>query len=223
MEMITTGVHKVGSGYVNAFLIDGDEGLVLVDTGLPNKQGAVAQAVAGIGRQMTDITAIVLTHAHTDHIGSAAAIKRSCEAVVVASSVDSPAIEGDQPLTAPPMMVGPLKLVSNLLPKPDPVMVDHRVSENSPGKMPDDLMVIDTPGHTPGHTSYLLDRNGGVLFVGDAAANRRGTVTKGFPNTGGGPVIDRSIRHLAEFEFEVAVFGHAPPIGKGAASAFRAY
>lgn len=223
MERITNGVHPVGGGYVNAYLVDGDEGLVLIDTGLPKKQGAVAEAVKGIGRTMADIQAIVLTHAHTDHIGSAAAVKAESGAEVVASTVDAPAIEGDGPLTAPPMMVGPLKFLTNLLPKPDPVSVDRRVSEDFSTGMPGDFKVIDTPGHTPGHTSYLLDRDGGVLFVGDAAANKKGTITKGFPNAGGGEVIDQSIRHLAEFDFEVAVFGHAAPITSNAASAFRAY
>lgn len=223
MDQITDGVYPVGRGYVNAFLVDGDEGLVLVDTGLPKKEGAVAEAVKAIGRKMTDIAAIVLTHAHADHIGSAAAVKAESGAEVVASSIDSHAIEGDKPLTAPPMMVGPLKVISSLMPKPDPVAVDRRVSEVSPQQMPGDFTVIDTPGHTPGHTSYLLERNGGVLFVGDAAANRRGTITKGFPNAFGGEVVDTSIRHLAEYEFEAALFGHAPPLTKGAAGAFRAY
>ncbi len=83
--------------------------------------------------------------------------------------------------------------------------------------------MIDTPGHTPGHVSYLLDRAGGVLFVGDAAvANRRGEVRRGWMNAPS-PTFDASLRHLAEFDFDAAFFAHSRPIATGAAGAFERF
>ena len=82
--------------------------------------------------------------------------------------------------------------------------------------------MIDTPGHTPGHVSFLLDREGGLLIVGDAAVAKQGEVRRGSFNRGE-PTVDASLRHIAEFDFERAVFGHSAPIQSGAATAFRRF
>lgn len=224
METLASGIHLVGSGYVNAYLVDGDEGVVLIDTGLPKKEGRVTSALASIGRSTADIVAIVLTHSHADHIGSAAALKALSGANVIASRIDSPAIQGEEPIAVPPMLSGPFSFLGRLVPKPTPVTVDHMVAEGDRIGLPADLTAIDTPGHTPGHTSFLLERETGILFVGDAAAaDRAGKVTRGFPNARGGPEIDISIRHLADYEFDMALFGHSSPIATRASEAFRAF
>lgn len=224
MDKIADGIYEVGPGYVNAYVVDGDEGVVLIDTGLPKKDDLITAGLVEVGRSIDDLTAILLTHSHNDHTGGAASIKAGSGATLIASRGDASAIRGDVPAPAPPMLWGPLALLARLMPKSMPVVVDHEVAEGSEDGLPTDFSVIDTPGHTPGHTSYLLDRAGGILFVGDAAAaDKRGKITKGFPNAFGGPQIDESIRHIATFDFEMAVFGHAAPLTSGASKAFRAY
>ncbi len=90
-------------------------------------------------------------------------------------------------------------------------------------KLPGDLRAIDTPGHTPGHMSFVLDRDTGVVFVGDAAKTTRdGRVIRGYFNRST-PLVDGSLRHLAEHDFDVAVFGHSPPIKSNASAAFRQF
>jgi glyoxylase-like metal-dependent hydrolase (beta-lactamase superfamily II) len=105
-------------------------------------------------------------------------------------------------------------------PDAPPVEVDHFVSEDGNELLPGDLRAIDTPGHTPGHTSYLLDRDGGVLLVGDAAVATKDGRVKRVSFNRSTPVVDGSLRHLAEFEFEVAAFGHSEPIRSQASAAF---
>jgi glyoxylase-like metal-dependent hydrolase (beta-lactamase superfamily II) len=223
MDTVSPGVHQIGR-YVNAFVVDGDQGVVLIDTGLPRREGLVTKALATIGRSTADVRAIVLTHAHVDHVGSAAALEALTGATVIAPLLDTPAIQGTEPLPHPPMFRGAMGLFGRILPGAEPVVVDHMVTENSDDALPDDFRAIDTPGHTPGHTSFLLERGGGVMFVGDAAASdRRGAVIRGFPNLRGGPIIDTSIRHLGGFEFAIALFGHSAPIVTGASEAFRAF
>ena len=107
-----------------------------------------------------------------------------------------------------------------MLPTPAPVVVEHVIGEGLDDALPEDLKVIDTPGHTPGHVSYLLERDGGLLFAGDAAVAKKGEVTGGLMNRGQ-PTVDASLRHIAEFEFERAVFGHAAPLQSGASDAFK--
>jgi glyoxylase-like metal-dependent hydrolase (beta-lactamase superfamily II) len=118
METIATGVYQVHKG-VNAFIIDGDEGVVLVDTGLPNRQGAIVESLADIGRSAKDITAILLTHGHVDHLGGAAALQSASSASVYASHVDAPIAQGDRSPTAPPVIerIPILPSLINLLPQ----------------------------------------------------------------------------------------------------------
>ncbi len=223
MDTVSPGVHQVGT-YVNAFVVDGDQGVVLIDTGLPRREGVVTKALAAIGRSIADVRAIVLTHAHVDHIGSAAALESLTGAAVIAPLADTPAIQGEEPLPHPPVFRGALGLFGRILPGTEPVTVDHTIHEAHDEALPDDFRAIDTPGHTPGHTSFLLERGSGVMFVGDAAASdRQGRVIRGFPNLRGGPTVDTSIRHLGGFEFTTALFGHSAPIASRASEAFRAF
>jgi glyoxylase-like metal-dependent hydrolase (beta-lactamase superfamily II) len=223
MDSSIPGVHVV-PGYSNAFVVDGDEGVTLIDTGLSKKHGAVEGVLEGIGRSTADVRAIAITHAHSDHTGGAAALKRAPPAAVFASAIDAPVIRGDKPASPPPMLERCLFLepLFRFVPGAEPLDVDYEISESASEGLPEDLAVIDTPVHTRGHVCYLLDRAGGLLLVGDAAvANRRGEVRRGWMNAPS-PTFDACLRHLAEFEFVVALFAHSRAITTGAA-AFHAF
>jgi glyoxylase-like metal-dependent hydrolase (beta-lactamase superfamily II) len=222
---VTDGVYQLSSGYVNSYMIDGDEGVTLVDTLVPKREGAIAEGLKEIGRSFANVRAILLTHSHADHSGSAAAVKTASEATLYASEADAPAIEGvvKPPDPPGPFYVKPLFLLGSLLPGAPPVEVDQFVYEASGDRLPGDFRAVDTPGHTPGHTSYLLNRGGGVLFVGDAARGTKdGRVVRGWFNRSM-PAVDGSLEHLAELEFEIAVFGHSDPLRAEASSAFRRF
>ena len=105
METIVPGVHQVSRG-VNAFIVDGDEGVVLIDTGLPKQHGHIVAGLAAIGRTPDDVRAIVITHAHWDHVGGAAALKATSGALLDASAIDAPVIRGEEPQPAPPVFDG---------------------------------------------------------------------------------------------------------------------
>jgi glyoxylase-like metal-dependent hydrolase (beta-lactamase superfamily II) len=222
MQQIAAGIHQVSRGS-NAFIVDGDEGVVLVDTGLPRRHGAILDGLRTIGRRPEDIAAIVITHGHADHAGGAAVLKRESGAALIASEVDAPVVRGDAPAAAPPIMDFPvLRRLVGLVPAAEGTTVDHTVAEG-PIPVVSDLIAVPTPGHTPGHISLLLDRNGGVMFAGDSAmATRSGGVQRGFMNRRSA-TFDASLRAMADLEFEIACFGHSSAIIGGASGSFRAF
>jgi glyoxylase-like metal-dependent hydrolase (beta-lactamase superfamily II) len=93
-------------------------------------------------------------------------------------------------------------------PAPTIAPVDVEVADGEELAVAGGIRAVHTPGHTPGHLSFLLPRGGGVLFAGDAAAN---IIRLGLPIgmfTADREQAKESIRKLASLEFEVACFGH---------------
>lgn len=222
MNQVVPGVHEIKKG-VNAFVVDGDDGVVLIDTGLPKRHEAIVAGLGSIGRTINDIVAIVLTHSHVDHAGGAAALARESRAPVIASELDGPAISGAASVPPPPILDFPIiRGITAVLPKAEGVRVDHLITD---GEVPvtSDLRAIATPGHTAGHISLLLDRSGGVLFVGDAAvSSKKGEVNRGFFNRKT-DTFDASLSLLAAESFQVACFGHSDAITADAADAFKRF
>lgn len=225
MERVADGVYQVKKGF-RSFIVDGDDGLTLVDTGLPKRAGAVTQGIESIGRSIADVRSIVLTHSHTDHVGNAARLKRDSQAEIYCSRADAPAVRGEEKSTTPPFMDQTpwqiLKPLFGLLPAAEPAAVDHEIEAGLVLSLPEDLTAVPTPGHTAGHTSFHLERAGGILFVGDAALHKRGSVSRGWFNRAT-PDMDKAIRSLAELDFAIACFGHADPLTDGAGGAFKKF
>src|SRR6516165_8593364 len=74
MKLVIDRVHIVPMGMANAYLIESDGGLTLIDAGFPNKQAALFEAIRGLACSPDQLQHLVFTHGHPDHIGSAAAI-----------------------------------------------------------------------------------------------------------------------------------------------------
>jgi len=225
MERVADGVYQVKKGF-RAFVVDGDDGLTLIDTGLPKRAAAFVSGIESIGRSVADIRSIVLTHNHGDHAGNAAELKRESGAELYCSGMDAPAVRGAEKAPTPPFLdrtpLQILKPLFGLLPTPEPAAVDQTIDPGTLLSLPEDLIAVASPGHTVGHMSFRLDRAGGILFVGDAAVHKSGTVKRGWFNRPT-PDIDQSLRALAELEFAIACFGHSDPMTEGASDAFKRF
>ena len=224
VEEIVSGVYGIGMGYVNAFLIVGEDGLTLVDSGLAKKKNTILSAVAGADRQPADLRHILITHHHIDHIGSLAALKDATGAKCYVHPADSPIVRGDEPQPGPNpgsllgKLAGPL--ISRLSPPASPTHVDVEVGDGEELPLAGGIKAVHTPGHTPGHLSFLLPSKN-VLFVGDAAANmlRFGLPIGMF--TADREQAKESIGKLAALEFDIACFGHGSVLKGEANLKFR--
>ena len=114
-----------------------------------------------------------------------------------------------------------MKLARPLMGQPEHAPVDEVLSADGPFSVPG-FTAVHTPGHTAGHVSYLLERAGGFLFAGDAAASGRGKVWHAPRMVADDQdVAEQSVAKLAGLEFDVAVFGHGAPVKGGAVERFR--
>ena len=231
-EQILPGVYRIGLGYVNAFLIAGEDA-VLIDSGLPNRRETILKALAQAGRKPEDLKHIAITHDHVDHTGSVAALVQSTGAKVYIHPLDAPVLRGDQPQRGPNQELFVNRLLGGIvnrlaLPALEPAEVDQEVSDGDELPVAGGMKVIHAPGHTPGSVAFLKTGDGGVLFAGDAAGNVFGRLGPPVGLLGGLFTQDmaqarESFRKLAALEFDVACFGHGRVLKDKAHAAFRRY
>jgi integrase/recombinase XerD len=218
MLEVAEGVFEIRILFVHAHLVVVDDGAVLIDTGLPGRSGRIEQALGEARRAIGQVRTILLTHWHADHTGNAADLHRRTGARVVAHAKDAEVISGAEPLPLNRLQ----RLSARLTGTPEPVHIDEVLHQDGPFSVPD-FTAIHTPGHTAGHVSYLLDRGGGVLFTGDAAAGGRRRVHRSPRAMTADPATAQSsLVRLAETRFDTAVFGHGPAVRGHAADRFKA-
>jgi glyoxylase-like metal-dependent hydrolase (beta-lactamase superfamily II) len=223
VERVIDGVHIVPMGMANAYLIESDDGLTLIDAGFPNKEEAVFDAVRGLGRSPDQLRNLIFTHGHPDHIGSAAAIVRETGAKTYMHPLDIPMAESGgpfRPMTPAPGLLR--QIMCRLFFDPDervePVAIDQPLSPGEILSIAGGIEVIHVPGHCAGQVA-LLRRPGRMLFAGDVCMNLMGLADPvGFENLDEGRA---SQRKLAGLSFDAVGFGHGKPIGRDASVQFR--
>jgi glyoxylase-like metal-dependent hydrolase (beta-lactamase superfamily II) len=153
-------------GFVNAHLVPEDDGLTLIDTGIPGTAKAI---LAAAGRTGTPIVRIALTHAHGDHVGSLDALAAARpEAEVSISARDARLLDKDKSLDAGEPSTKLRGSFPGTKTKPGVLL--------APGDHVGSLEVHAAPGHTPGHIAFLDPRDG-TLYCGDAYSTLGGVAT----------------------------------------------
>ncbi len=141
---------------VNCFLVREDDGLTLVDAGLPGSARGILAAAAQVG---APIRRILLTHAHPDHVGSLDALCERLPGVeLLIGAREARLLAGDAALDPGEPQTRPLGV---------PSVRTRPTRTLSEGDHIGSLEAVFSPGHTPGHMAYR-DVRDGTLLAGDA-------------------------------------------------------
>jgi glyoxylase-like metal-dependent hydrolase (beta-lactamase superfamily II) len=224
---VAPGVFHVEGPATNwQLLVEGDA-VTLVDAAWPRDVALVTGSLTRIGRRPEDVAVVLLTHAHVDHLGTAAELRRRYGMPVRTHVAEAAHARGEvieqvsqrtllSKLWRPTVMLFVATIVWHGATRATRVADVETFDEGAPLDVPGRPVPIATPGHTSGHCAFHVpDR--GVVIAGDAFATfdllRRRPMLGPMP-----PAFDvdpekslESLQRLATLEAHVVLPGHGAP------------
>lgn len=187
---VRAGVFFIEGPAANwVILRDGTE-FTLIDSGYPADSPRVLESIRTLGLQPHRAAAMLITHGHSDHIGSAARFMEEYGTPVLAAQLELPHLAGEEQhrVTVPEVLKeaghpGTLRWLGHAIRAGG--LKKNNVSRAEPwdaaslAELPGAPVAVPTPGHTPGHSSYVL--SGGAVATGDAVVTGHPTSTTGGP------------------------------------------
>ena len=229
-KQLAEGVHRLGNELFNFYLVDEGGRATLVDAGLPGFRGQLEAHLRAIGRALGDIDAVILTHAHVDHVGIAEGVRRDAGARVHVHEADAemartgrshPREGGMAPylrhratwrLLAAAARLGGMR--------PTKIADVATFAGEDALDVPGRPRIVATPGHSPGHVAFHFpDR--GVLIAGDALCTynpltgARGPQLMPRPFAWSNAQALASLGALEQLEADVMLVGHGEPWTQG--------
>ncbi len=229
------GVHVITDAFTNWYLVQDGTRLTVVDAGTPRSWDSLHEALAVLGRMPEDIEALVLTHAHFDHVGMAERLRAALGIRVLVH-------ENDAPLTMHPWRYDherprsayfatqprALPIVATFLRHrafwPPALKAVERFDDGATLDVPGSPRVVATPGHTLGHCAlHFPDRD--AVIAGDAVVMLDPYTARTGPrlvSRAATADVDRNLRSLdalAATGAGTVLTGHGAPFTGGAAAA----
>ena len=170
--------------------------LILIDTGAGWSADKIISNINMLGFDCKNLSRILLTHCHIDHIGGAPEIKKRFGSKIYIHKLDAPPVEnGDSALTA-------ASWYQTTFP-PTPVDVKFNLPEETLIIGGQKIVCLHTPGHTPGSICIYMDKDGKRILFGQ---DLHGPLVEEF----GSNLADygRSTKKLLDLEADILCEGH---------------
>jgi glyoxylase-like metal-dependent hydrolase (beta-lactamase superfamily II) len=235
---VAPGVHRLAHAYVNCYIVEDGTAVTIVDAAFPQTWRYLPEALESVGRSLGDVEALVLTHAHFDHVGFAARAQQELDLRVLVH-------EGDRRLAAHPYryarerspLLYPLRYPRSL---PIIAAMTSAGALAVPGvtgatimpssgalDVPGHPTVIATPGHTDGHCAlHLPERDvvisGDALVTLDPYKGARGPQIIAGAATADSDLALASLERLRQTGARIVLPGHGEPWRHGIGAAVTA-
>ncbi len=225
MERVAASIYRLGRKHHNFYLIVAGGRATLVDAGGSRELPLLEAGLESLGLNLDAVEALLITHAHTDHIGFARRVSDRDISVRVHEDEVAYAMDAsagtqvsmlDHRVWRPRVVIFLIEMIRAGAHRD--FRLDHvdAVGDGDRLDLPGRPRVVATPGHTTGHASYLIeDQN--ALCSGDALA------TDGITRWGSGPQLlpeafhtsptdaAKSLQKLAGLDANLLLPGHGEP------------
>lgn len=228
---LAPGLRRIGNDIVAFHLVETPEGITLIDAGLPGHWPDLLAELSDMGRGLTDIRGVVLTHGDSDHIGIAERLRRDHGVPVYVHSADAARARGDVTSHAPggPKRLGAMLGFAAYALRKGGMKSSHltavvEMHDGAQLALPGSPQIIGMPGHSPGSVAVFVPLVDSV-FVGDALTTRNVLTGVGGPRPA--PFTDdpaealRSLDALSELNAHRIIPGHGPVWSGSIADAVR--
>ncbi len=180
---IAPGIRRLGEGLVNVYLLEEAGEITIVDAGAPGYWKDLPDELAAAGRSLDDVRALVLTHAHSDHVGFAERIRRERNVPVSVHADDAALARGEVKQVRDPSGPGyrgwslaalagfAVFALTHGMAKVTPIAEVGALLDGATLDVPGAPRVVHVPGHTAGSVAFHVPLRDAV-FVGDAFVTR---------------------------------------------------
>ena len=233
---IAPGIRRIGTGLVNVYLFAEAGEVTIVDAGAPGYWRDLPAELAAVGASLDDVRAVILTHAHSDHVGFAERIRRERGVGIRVHEDDARLARGEVKPTRDPQHGGVggihLPLLSFFLygirtgmTRIPPIAEVATFGDGATLDVPGSPRVIHVPGHSEGSVAFHVAAVDAV-FIGDAIATRNVVTGATGPQLApfGADYREamRSLDRLDGIEARVVLPGHGEPWTGGVTAALQA-
>ncbi len=203
---IAGNLYYVGTHELACFLITGDKGHVLINTGLAESTKLIRESVERLGFKFPDIKIILTNQVHYDHVAAMAEIQRLTGAKVMVHEADAQVLSDGGKSD---YIFGPLGRTF------EPVKADKKLKDRKTIELGNiKLLVLHHPGHTKGATSFILDteddnRKWRILIANAPTILSQARISgmPSYPKVG--KDYDYTLQSLKEQKFDIWVAAHA--------------
>ena len=228
---LAPGLHRIGNDIVACYLVADEDGVTLIDAGISGQWPDLIAELAAIGRPLSDVRGVVLTHGDEDHIGFAERLRADYGVPVWVHEADAGRARGEgKPSTGwGKVRLRPLLGFLWYAARRGGLKTTYlkEVRTFSGGEtldLPGKPRIIALPGHSPGSVAVHVPAVD-ALFVGDALTTRN--VLTGEQGPGPAPFTDEpalaasSLANLDGVEARWVLPGHGGPWTQGVSDAIR--